>query len=362
MSIKYIAEAGSNHNGSIKRAKDLVSAAVASGASSVKFQFIFADGLYLPQYLDGNNYITNTVYGVRKKEELSKNQWLEIWSVAKEKKIDISASVFCSQGVQLLSSLGASYVKISSTDLTNIRLIEEACDNFNTVIISTGMSSIDEIYKTVNFISRQFRNVTIKLMHCVSLYPCKLKDSVISRVKALKENFGLEIGYSDHTETEISAVLALMNGASFFEKHFTTNKKLPGFDHKYALSPDELKNYIDVLEDSSLAISSLPFSINEKEQETKIRARRGVYVNKDLSAGHVLGKEDLLYVRPSSEYLCNDPKSFIGKIIEKDIPKYSALAILDKMVIVKSNWKAASNYWQKEMKEKKIKNNNGNNG
>ena len=246
MSIMIIAEAGSNHNGSMKRAKDLVMAAAQIGASSIKFQFIFADGLYLPKYLDDDKYIINSVYDIRKSEELAKNQWSEIWSEANDNNIDISASVFCSQGVKLLSFLGANFVKISSTDLTNIRLIEEACDNFDTVIISTGMSSIDEIYKTVNFISGQYNKTNLKLMHCVSVYPCDLKESNISRIKVLKDYFGLEVGYSDHTETEISAVLALMSGASFFEKHFTTNKNLSGFDHKYALDPNEFKKYIDV--------------------------------------------------------------------------------------------------------------------
>jgi N,N'-diacetyllegionaminate synthase len=360
MSIMIIAEAGSNHNGSMKRAKDLVMAAAQIGASSIKFQFIFADGLYLPKYLDDDKYIINSVYDIRKSEELAKNQWSEIWSEANDNNIDISASVFCSQGVKLLSFLGANFVKISSTDLTNIRLIEEACDNFDTVIISTGMSSIDEIYKTVNFISGQYNKTNLKLMHCVSVYPCDLKESNISRIKVLKDYFGLEVGYSDHTETEISAVLALMSGASFFEKHFTTNKNLSGFDHKYALDPNEFKKYIDVLNNSSLAISSIPFTINEKEQVTKIRARRGVYVNKDLSAGHVLTKEDLLYVRPSSQFSCDDPKIFIGKIIEQDIPQYSALGISKKAVTVKSNWKDANKYWQNEMQEKKMRRNGKN--
>ena len=360
MKIQTIAEAGSNHNGSIKRAKDLVTIAAQAGASSIKFQLIFADGLYLPKYLDGDTYKINSVYDIRKNEELTKNQWVEIWSAAKENNIDISASVFCSQGVKLLSYLGANYVKISSTDLTNIRLIEEACDNFDTVIISTGMSSIDEIYKTVNFISGQYNKINLKLMHCVSVYPCKLIDSNISRVRVLKDNFGLEVGYSDHTKTEISAVLALMNGASFFEKHFTTNKNLPGFDHKHALSPNDLKNYIVVLNNSLSAISSTPFTTNEKEQVTKIRARRGVYVNKDINAGHVLKKEDILYVRPSSQFFCDDPAIFVGKIVEQDIPQYCALGISNKIVTVKSNWKDANKYWQNEMHEKKMKKNGKN--
>jgi N,N'-diacetyllegionaminate synthase len=360
MSTMIIAEAGSNHNGSIKQAKDLIVTAANSNASSVKFQFIFADGLYLPKFSVDNDFTINSVYDIRKKEELTKNQWVEIWSEANNKNIDISASVFCSKGIDLLSFLGSQYVKISSTDLTNIRLIEEACENFESVIISTGMSSIDEIYKTVNFVVRNFNNTNLKLMHCVSLYPCSLKESNITRVKALKDYFGLEIGYSDHTGTEISAVLALMNGATFFEKHFTINKNLPGFDHKYALDPKELKRYIDTLKESSLAISTPPYTINEKEQITKIRARRGVYVNKGLSAGHVLTKNDLLYVRPSSQYFCDDPEIFVGKIVEQDIPQYSALGISNKIVTIKSNWKDADNYWQNEMQEKKMKKNGKN--
>ena len=127
------------------------------------------------------------------------------------------------------------------------------------------MSSIDEIYKTVNFISGKYNKINLKLMHCVSVYPCSLKETNISRIKVLKDYFGLEVGYSDHSDSVISAVIALTQGASFFEKHFTTNKNLPGFDHKHALDPNQLKRYIDILSESSLAISSIPFITNKTE-------------------------------------------------------------------------------------------------
>ena len=352
-----IAEAGSNHNGDINKALHLIDIAHKANADSVKFQFIFSDGLYLPAYPINNSYEESDVYKKRAKEEFTEEEWIKIWDYAKEVGIDISASVFCSRGVHLLKKLGCSYVKIASTDLTNHMLIKEVCINFETVLISTGMASMNEISDAINCAKEANSDVNLKLFHCVSLYPCPFKDSKISRIIELKEKFNLDIGYSDHTDDFRSAILAWNNGATIFEKHFTYDKNEPGFDHAHAQDPLELQSYVRTIKSCSKAMKWSEKSSQEEDLEniTKIRARRGVYVNKNIQAGMKITKDDLLYVRPSSTYECFDPEEFIGLKAIKPILQYSAIGIKSGYVEkVDSNWVKANKYWVDEMKEKNM--------
>ena len=151
-----IAEAGSNHNGDKDTAVNLVDIANLAGATSIKFQFIFPDGLYLPDINIDGKLVPSEVYEVRQKEQLTTEAWSEVWQYAQKVGIDISASVFCMEGVKLLYKLGANYVKIASTDLTNLSLIKLACQNFKKVIISTGMATLDEISRTVRMVRTNF--------------------------------------------------------------------------------------------------------------------------------------------------------------------------------------------------------------
>src|SRR6056297_3083248 len=246
---EIIAEAGSNHNGSVERACALVDLAARAGATSVKFQFIFADGLYLPAYFDAGRYIQSRVYESRKAEEFTHDDWARIWRHAAAASIDISASVFDTKGLELLLALGSNNVKIASTDATNHELIGQACDAFDRVIVSTGMASLAEIDSMVCFVRNNFPTTNLNLMHCVSSYPCSLKNANVQRVRLLRDCFACPVGYSDHTIGYSAAAMALVEGASFFEKHFTVDRNLPGFDHANAMEEDEFTDYVNTLHD-----------------------------------------------------------------------------------------------------------------
>ncbi len=349
---EIIAEAGSNHNGSPERAKALIDVAANAGASSVKFQFIFPEGLYVPEFYDGSGYVRNAAFDARKKEEMSESDWEAIWAHAGARGIDISASVFCERGISLLSRLGAPYVKIASTDLTNHDLIGQACAAFNSVILSTGMATLAEIDATVRFVRSNFPATHLRLMHCVSAYPCPLSSANVQRVALLESWFGLPVGYSDHTAGEVSAAMAITQGATFFEKHFTTDRSLPGFDHAHALEGAELDSYVDTLRAAHQSWQADSNASSAQESITKIRARRGVYAAADLPEGHVLERKDLMFVRPSSDFAGNDLSTLIGETLQQPVRRYEALAPGNGVRRGESNWKQASDYWKGEMQEK----------
>lgn len=346
-----IAEAGSNHGGSLDQALALVDLAAEAGADCVKFQFIFPETLYLPVLLTGDKTRESPVFIRRKREQLSDHEWSAVWAHAKARSIDASASVFCSRGLALLAKLGAPFVKISSSDLTNIDLILEAGSAFNHVILSTGMASLPEVLTSVKSFKSTYPKSKLSLMHCVSSYPCELAEANIARVKLFSEVFpGHSIGYSDHTLGVESGLLASAQGASFFEKHFTQNRELPGFDHAHATDYDGLREYVDLLSTARKMLSQDPLYTNALESETALRARRAVYAARDLEVGHVIKAEDLLYVRPSSASSVL-PSQLIGKQLGERVRRFSALGFTGVGEAVTLAAQAES-YWESEMSEK----------
>jgi N,N'-diacetyllegionaminate synthase len=352
--IEIIAEAGSNHNGELSLALELVDIAKNCGADSVKFQFIYPEGLYIPSYVSADSYTDNPVFNRRQKEVLSPNEWKSIWAHAKELNIIPSASVFDIRGLELLSELGAPYVKIASTDLNNSALIREVAMSGMPVYMSTGMSTISEIDVAVSAFQKVASLSMLTLFHCVSIYPCPTEESNLEMISVLKKTFGVRVGFSDHTSTNLASCIAVALGAEVIEKHFTVNKSLPGFDHAHALSRDELASFVSDIRTSALAIERKVTKVGQAESVTKIRARRGLYAARDLAEGEILSEKDVLVVRPKTELNPDDLHMLIGKKILVRINKYEPLTVGDSVQAAIPSWSEAADYWDKEMRHKKI--------
>lgn len=353
--MEIIGEAGSNHNGDVETAIRLVEAAKIAGVASVKFQFIFADNLYVPEFHENGQYLTNKAHSQRAGEQLNESEWAQVWQAAAKIGLPISASVFCERGLELLVGLGAPYVKIASTDLTNFELIEKAAKRFPRVIISTGMSTFGEIEEAVLRLNTCAPTANFDLMHCVSLYPCPLEKSNPRRVHLLREAFSKKIGYSDHTQGVYSALLALANGATFFEKHFTLDRAQAGFDHANALEPKELESYVNTLESARQALDETPWRISPEEEETRLRARRGVYAARTLHPGEVLTESDILYVRPGNGTRLT-PSDLVGHTVTNLIERFAAIE--GSTLVTNSDWDSnpARLHWESEMIEKGMAN------
>jgi sialic acid synthase SpsE len=319
--IHIIAEAGTNHNGSTQKAFNLIDIAKRCGADSVKFQIINTWGLYLPGKYEYGHYNIDDVIKIRLSTELPDEEYRKIADYAMKKGILFSASVFDSKGLKLLASLNPPYIKIASCDLNNIRFLREVASYGKKIILSTGMSSLEDIELTINELYKiNFTNIV--LLHCVSVYPAKLEETNISFIKVLKNHFNLEVGFSDHTQTSHAACMAVALGATWIEKHFTESKKQVGLDHAYALEEDELKSFINDIRAAEIAIQEKDSKISENEYYTRKRARRSLYASKDLAAGHTISDEDILIVRPESFMQANEYDFLIGKKLNTSIQKY----------------------------------------
>ena len=268
-----IAEAGVNHNGSIKIAKSLINYAKKAGADAIKFQLFDTDSMVtkysaLAQYQRNSNM--NSQYELIKKLEINLNFLKDIISYSKKLNIDFMISIFDEKSLKLINSLGyKNYLKIPSGEITNSFLLKKLKLDNHKIILSTGMSNNSEIVNAINLIAKKriYRCIKNKviiinhnhlkkiqdkivIMHCVTEYPTKPKYLNLRVINKMKNDFLLNIGFSDHTigiDTPIAAVYA---GAQFVEKHFTLNKKLSGPDHKASVNFFELKKIIKKIRDA----------------------------------------------------------------------------------------------------------------
>ena len=250
-----IGEIGINHNGNVSLAKKLIDVASKSGANAVKFQKRDLDSIYTKEILGNPNLDsqgTEILIGVLKEVELEENDYDEIIEYCKEKKITFLCTPWDNVSVDFLEKFNVAGYKVASADMTNIPLIKYISNTKKPMIISTGMSTLEEIEKTVNFVKDL--NAQFVLLHCNSTYPSPIDLLNLKMIHLLKEKFCIPIGYSGH-ETSIFPSLAAANlGAVVVERHITLDKKMEGLDQSASLEPDEFDQLIRGIRESELAL------------------------------------------------------------------------------------------------------------
>lgn len=327
MPVHIIAEAGSNYNGSVDLACQLNAVAAAAGADSVKYQIINTDELYLPGQYSYGHYNIEDIRAVRRRDELTDEQWRSIRKDALDRGIAFSSSVFDSKGLELLCSMDPPYVKTASCDLNNLRFLREIAARCRRMVVSTGMSTLADIEQTVIALEKEgMTGDRLVLLHCVSAYPSALEDTNLTFLQTLRSAFGTAVGFSDHTLGSEAACIAVALGATWIEKHFTTDHSLDGLDHKHAMEPGAFVNYVGAIRATETALRPKAIKIGPAEAYTRQRARRGLYVARDLPAGHVLRSEDIMIVRPESPMPANCIDVVIGARLKRPLLAYDALS------------------------------------
>ena len=271
------------------------------------------------------NMVTMTfkeVIKIREEGQMTDHEYKELADYCKEIGIPFTASIFDVEGLDLLMGFDPVYVKFASCDLNHISLIREAANRNVKLVISTGMSSFEDVEKTCNELAKiNFNNYV--LLHCVSCYPATLEQTNLRYIKRLKDHFGVEVGFSDHTGTSIAACMALQYGATWFEKHFTEDNTQKGLDHAYAMEPEGLMQYVADIEAALMAIQGETKELGEGELYTRRRARRSLYAAKDLPAGHVVSMDDVLIVRPEGEMTADEIDIIVGQKIVESMARYA---------------------------------------
>ena len=296
-----IAEAGSNHNGSIDQAKKMIDVAADAGADAVKFQIFRARTLYPPKpiavkYLK-NMGVNEDLYSIIKRFEVP-YKWLgELCRHAKKRGITFLATPFDLEAVKLLDRYVPFY-KVASYEALYGDLIEAIKKTRKPVFISLGGCTGHEVDMLMKKMLCDYRDKTV-LLHCIAKYPAPLDQVNLKMIPYLAEKYKVPIGYSDHTAEPLTAPMtAVALGARVIEKHFTLSKMLPGPDHAFALEPDELQDMIRAIREAEKAIrgDQAGKSVQPCERELYYY-KRCLYYKRDLPKGHVLSKNDLSVLR-----------------------------------------------------------------
>lgn len=298
-----IAEAGVNHEGSMEIAKRLVDEAKEGGADAIKFQTYKADTLASkdsPAYWDTNKEPTKSQHELFSKyDKFWKTEMQILKKYCDEVGIEFLSTPFDKESACFLNEM-MDVFKISSSDLTNKPFIEFMCDFNKPIILSTGASSLSEIYEAVEWIEQ--KGNPLALLHCVLNYPTPDENANLGMILDLKTKFPDKIiGYSDHTLPKDMKVceMATLLGSVIIEKHFTHDKTLPGNDHYHAMDKEDLKLFRSNLEHIFEILGGFKIKALQDEESARRNARRSLVAAKDIPTGKIISNEDLTFKRPA---------------------------------------------------------------
>ena len=300
-----IAEAGVNHNGSIELAKQLIDAAADAGVDYVKFQTFKTENLVsrsakMADYQKRNMSVgENSQYSMLKKLELSPQQHYELVSYCNEKGINFFSTAFDLDSVDFLASLHLGLWKIPSGEITNYPYLRKIASYKEPVILSTGMSTFDEIADAISVLIKfGVSKEQITILHCNTEYPTPMKDVNLKAMHTIGEKFSVNVGYSDHTQGIEVPIAAVALGATVVEKHFTLDCTMDGPDHKASLEPQELKAMVTAIRNIEQALGNEEKKVSTSEGRNKSVARKSIVAAKDIEKGELLTEENLTVKRP----------------------------------------------------------------
>lgn len=320
-----IAEAGVNHNGNIELAKKLIDIASEAGADIVKFQTFITENeisQFAPKadYQVKNTKNNESQFDMVKKLEFNELQHLELINHCKLNNIEFMSSPFDIESIKMLDRIGVKKIKIPSGEINNIPYLEKIGSLNKEVVLSTGMSTLDEIREAISILVKNGTNYNnIALLHCNTEYPTPFKDVNLRALKTIKDTFHLPVGYSDHTNGIEVAIGAVCFGAVIIEKHFTINKNLTGPDHSSSLDPYELKAMILSIRNIELAIGNKEKKPSPSELKNINIVRKSIVANKDICKGTIFTQDNITTKRaPIGGISASNWYSVIGKIANKD--------------------------------------------
>lgn len=322
MSVFIIAEAGVNHNGSMSLAKELVDAAKESGADCIKFQTFISENLVSKSAVkaDYQKRQTNsdeTQLDMLKKLELSFEDFLELKDYCTYKGIEFLSTAFDFESIEFLNNLGMKRWKIPSGEITNLPYLIKIARLKKPVILSTGMSTMEDIGSALSVLKENEAG-EVTVLHCTTEYPTPFSEVNLRAMLSIKENFNVNVGYSDHTKGIEIAIAAAALGASVIEKHFTLDRNMEGPDHKASLEPNELKAMVDAVRNIESALGDGKKQPSESEKKNMTVARKSIIAKRDILKGEVFSEDNLTIKRPGNGISPMKWFEVLGKVANRD--------------------------------------------
>lgn len=339
--VVVIAEAGVNHNGSLALAIKLIDEAVNAGADIVKFQTFKAERLVTEKAEKAGYQIENTgnnetQFQMLKKLELTEDMHLELINYCRQKEIMFLSTPFDELSADYLCDK-VDIFKIPSGEITNFPFLKHIAKLKKPIILSTGMSNLEEVHEAVNVIRKEWGIVgfdlkkeflfsrfslnSLTLLHCTTSYPTPFDQANLLAMSLLAEEFNIDVGYSDHTSGILAATVATSLGAKVVEKHFTLDCSMEGPDHIASLEPNQLKDMIAAVRNVSILLGEKVKEPREIEKVNIAVIRKSIFFNKSLVKGHVVKIGDLIVKRPGNGLHSRFFDELLGKTLNVAVEK-----------------------------------------
>jgi N-acetylneuraminate synthase len=319
----FIAEISANHLGDFDRAKTLVLAAIAAGATAVKLQTYTAETMTLdlekPEFRISDDH---PLWGGAKLFTLYEQahtpwEWhAALFEICRDHNVIPFSSPFDATAVDFLEELNAPMYKIASMETGDVPLIRKVAETGKPLIISTGATEWEEIEEVVATVQKT-GNKDLTLLVCTSSYPSDPVDAHLNRIATLRNYFGVKVGLSDHTLGIGVSIAAIALGATVIEKHMTLRRSDGGADGAFSMEPEEFAMLVKEGTSAFQALGNLEWSMQGSEKESR-RLRRSLYVVKDVKAGEIVTHENVRAIRPWGGCPPKLLESMLGKSFQKD--------------------------------------------
>lgn len=320
--VTIIAEIGVNHNGNVELAKKMVLEAKKSGADIVKFQTAKPEAL-LTKYAHKAKYQIETTGNDASQLEmikeviLSYDEFEELQQFCKKQDICFLSTPFDIQSIEFLEKFDMPFWKIPSGEITNYPYLVEIGKTQKKVVMSTGMSNIDEIAEAIAVL-KDNGTKEIVLLQCNTQYPTKCEDVNLNVMRTLRDIFGVEVGYSDHTKGIEIPIAAVALGARIIEKHFTLDCTMEGPDHKASIEPQEFAQMVYSIRNVEKALGNSEKKVTESERENIYVARKSIVAACDIKEGEILNANNLTTKRPGTGMSPMKWECVLGKCANRD--------------------------------------------
>ena len=330
-----IAEAGVNHNGSIELAKQLVDNAVETGVDYIKFQTFKASKLVTKAAKQAEYQQKNigkegdSQYQMLKKLELSPAEHEVLIDYCQQKGIKFFSTAFDFDSIEYLHSLNLGLWKIPSGEVTNYPFLKRVASYNEPTILSTGMCDMEDVRAAVEALYKNgLSKENLILLHCNTEYPTPFEDVNLKAMEALRKEFGVEVGYSDHTKGIEVPIAAVALGATVIEKHFTLDRNMEGPDHKASLEPDELKAMVGAIRNIEKAVGGDGTKhVSESERKNIAIARKSIVAACDIKAGELFTEKNLTVKRPGNGISPMRWEEVLGTKAKKDFSEDELIEI-----------------------------------
>jgi N,N'-diacetyllegionaminate synthase len=335
--VIIIAEAGVNHNGVYENAKKLIFEAAKAGADYVKFQTFKVEKLVSKEAQKAKYQKTNlseggdTQYEMLKKLEMPEDWHFELIKYANKCGIKFLSTGFDEDSIDFLDSLKIDFFKIPSGEITNIPYLEHIAKKGKPVVISTGMSNLQEIKDAIQVFQKHgIAKREITILHCNTEYPTPMQDVNLLAMNAIQKELEVNVGYSDHTLGVEVPIAAVALGARIIEKHFTLDKNMIGPDHLASLIPEELRLMVTSIRNIEKAISGDGVKQpSDSEKENLHIIRKSLHYKEDINKGVILEKQNLITLRPGNGISPMDYEKIIGKKLIRNVCKNELVKTTD---------------------------------